>query len=94
MPHIKIAEPPTDWEAPNSGDGPDESWKSLIVKTNANFAELFQRVNVLETTGTPELDNVSDGLKQALLRLEALENQLAKLGGITDPKLSIQGTLT
>lgn len=53
--HIKINEPATDWEAPNSGDGPDESWKSVIVKINNSFAEVFKRLEALEKESQPNV---------------------------------------
>jgi hypothetical protein len=60
MPLIQIDEPATNWEAPNSGDGPGESWRSLIVKVNAMNADLFARIAALEGApvqpqGTPNV---------------------------------------
>jgi hypothetical protein len=61
MPLIQIDEPATNWEAPNSGDGPGESWRSLIVKVNAMNVELFARIAALEaiapkpTAGSPNV---------------------------------------
>jgi hypothetical protein len=58
MPFITIAEPESAWIAPNCGDGPDESWKSLIVKVNAMNEELFARVEALEASEPKGTTNV------------------------------------
>ena len=53
MPQINLVPPETNWEAPNSGDGPGESWRSLLTKQNAMNAELFARLAKLESTVNP-----------------------------------------